>query len=311
MAKRRIVSNEITTDKWFNRLSIESQALWPRLLACSDDFGVLPGDPEELMPLINCPVKLRKDFEKYIAELCENLMWRLTYEGETYIIFKPAAFQRHQSFINNKRTKSEYLKLQKEDVLQIFAEFSDSRKILEIPENSGNTTGVEEKESGTVESRKQQVESRKRGSAEGVQKELPDFLDLMPDELKADPDLVKAWQEFLHMRAVTRKKGREPVKTERAARDLFSELVKIRDPVLRIACVNKSTAREWLDFFPDKFLRNNGQFENARSISEGVAKTSFQSRLAFDPRSEESERNRSRLEAELTIAEREQRGSDQ
>lgn len=151
MAKRRVVTSDIVWQKSFNRLSVEAMALFPKLLSCTDDFGVLPGETEELERLIS-PPKAIKDFAARIEEyVVLGILHRHNFKGNVFLLFEPDSFDRHQSYFIKKRTKSDYMKLSK-------AEFQKwaSKLFQEIPE------GLPKSEIESIESKKQQAESREQ-----------------------------------------------------------------------------------------------------------------------------------------------------
>lgn len=112
MAKRRMISQELIYDESFNSLSVESQLLFLRMLAVSDDCGVVPASEYTLLALTNPPERIKKGLANYIKEIVDNGLGTIaSYEGRKYFLFKKDSFDRYQSYIINKRVNSEYLKM--------------------------------------------------------------------------------------------------------------------------------------------------------------------------------------------------------
>ena len=154
MARRRMISQELISDEHFNSISIEAQNIFIRMLSVSDDCGVVPANIYKLNVLINTPKRILPRLEQILKELTENgLGYLFDYKGEQFFAFKPAAFQDYQSYILKKATKSEYLRIPKEDFEEL------SKNFQEILRNSlhNNISAV-----STVESKEYKVESRKQ-----------------------------------------------------------------------------------------------------------------------------------------------------
>jgi len=125
MAKRRMISQELIIDEEFNSLSIEAQNLFLRMLVVSDDYGVVPANEYALSKLINPPKKIARLTQHYLDEISSvGLGGIVGHNGRQFFIFKPEAFERHQSYILGKRRKSEYLRISKGEL--------DSGKFKEI-----------------------------------------------------------------------------------------------------------------------------------------------------------------------------------
>jgi len=152
MARRRMISEDMISDERFNRVSLEAQNVFLRMLAVSDDCGVVPAGSYRLNVLVNTPPKLQGRIREILEEIVSaGLGFIFRHREEEFFAFKPESFQAYQSYILNKATKSEYLRMSK-------AEFVDaSKNFLEIPRTSGR---VDDETSCAVESRKQKVESR-------------------------------------------------------------------------------------------------------------------------------------------------------
>jgi len=125
MAKRRMLSQEIIYDEEFNSLSIEAQNLFIRMLTVSDDFGIIPANDYTLTTLTNPPKKVVKYLANYLYEITiKGMGIMFVYDDKRYFMFKRTSFDRINSYVIGKRTKSEFLKLD--------AEFIESDKFQEI-----------------------------------------------------------------------------------------------------------------------------------------------------------------------------------
>jgi hypothetical protein len=121
MAKRRLISAQLTSDEEFNSLSLEAQNLFVRMLAVADDCGVVPADTYPLTVMTNPPASYRSEIGQTIREVVEKRLGTLIdHEGKKYFVFKRHAFDTHQSFILNKRTRSEYLRMDVEEFTSRF-----------------------------------------------------------------------------------------------------------------------------------------------------------------------------------------------
>jgi hypothetical protein len=151
MAKRRVVTSDIVWQSSFNSLSIEAMALFPKLLSCSDDFGVLPSDLSELRRLISPPDAIA-DFGARVEEYVQTrILHRVPYKSKFFLVFEPSSFEKHQSYFIKKRTKSDFLGASKSEfeihIRPLFQTFLE-----ELPESDFEC----------IESRKQKVESREQ-----------------------------------------------------------------------------------------------------------------------------------------------------
>lgn len=107
-----MISQELIYDESFNSLSIEAQLLFIRMLAVSDDCGIVPAAEYTLLALTNPPDKIKKNLSHYINEIIKAEIGRVvSYEGKKYFLFKKDSFERYQSYIINKRVTSEYLRI--------------------------------------------------------------------------------------------------------------------------------------------------------------------------------------------------------
>jgi hypothetical protein len=162
MARRRMISEELIYDEEFNRLSLEAQCLFIRMLAKADDCGVIPANEYSLVTLTNPPARVRKNLPAYLEEMAtDGLGVLFEYEGKRFFAFKRDSFDRIQSYILNKRSRSEYLNLEAETAITLI-----SNKFLEI---LGKSTP------DLVESRKQKVEGRKQKEGPPSETEVVDY----------------------------------------------------------------------------------------------------------------------------------------
>lgn len=112
MARRRALSQDIVLDEEFNALSLEGQNLFIRMLAVSDDCGVVPATPFTLAALTAVSEAMRSRIMEILAEIAgQKLGTIIAWRGKPFFLFKQEAFARYQSYIFNKRTQSEYLRM--------------------------------------------------------------------------------------------------------------------------------------------------------------------------------------------------------
>ncbi len=148
MARRRMISQELIYDENFNSISIKAQNIFVRMLVVSDDFGVVPANDYTLRAILNPPEKLSKKLQEILKEIVvAKLGITFNYADKFWFMFKPQSFETINSYVLNKRTKSEYLKLDKDEIL--------SEKFQEILRNSTVFS------SEHIESIKIKAESRK------------------------------------------------------------------------------------------------------------------------------------------------------
>ena len=107
-----MVSDELVYDKNFNSLTIEAQNIFVRMLAKSDDFGVIPAGTYELDKLINTPPRLRRKLGALVREIvAAGVGIVFEHDGKWWFAFKRESFDRIQSYVIKNRTKSDYLRL--------------------------------------------------------------------------------------------------------------------------------------------------------------------------------------------------------
>jgi len=146
-----MISETMLSDERFNGISMAAQNIFLRMLAVSDDCGVVPAGTYRLNVLINTPPKLQRRVQEIVDEIvAAGMGHRFDYASEAFFAFKPDSFQDYQSYILAKATKSEYLRISKDEFLGI------SKNFLENPDRV--TAGA----SRTVESRKQRAESKEQ-----------------------------------------------------------------------------------------------------------------------------------------------------
>ena len=149
-----MISQDMISDEAFNCVSLEAQNIFIRMLAVSDDCGVVPANSYKLNVLINTPPKLSKKIQELLDELIDaGLGYRFTYNGENFFAFKPKSFEDYQSYILKKATKSEYLRIPKKDFEELSKNFPETPRVSSQPNESALST---------VESRKQKVESKEQ-----------------------------------------------------------------------------------------------------------------------------------------------------
>lgn len=122
-----MISENLIYDEEYNSLSIEAQNIFIRILAISDDFGVAPANLYSLERMINTPIGI--DLASCLDEIVSSGLGTLfNYQEKPYFMFKSESFDSINSYLIGKRTKSEYLKLEKE--------FIESEKFSELLGNS-------------------------------------------------------------------------------------------------------------------------------------------------------------------------------
>lgn len=123
MSRRRMISEHLIFDEEFNSLSLGAQNVFIRLLAKSDDFGVVPANIKVLRHLINCPAEINGNLQEVITEIVEIGLGRLfEFKSKQFFVFKQESFCRYQSYLFNKRVGSEYLKLSAKEFERIYNE---------------------------------------------------------------------------------------------------------------------------------------------------------------------------------------------
>ena len=260
MARRRMISQELVFDEEFNVLSFEAQSMFLRMLAISDDCGVVPATYTRLRSMTNLPTWNDKKIDKHLKEILNLQLGLLVeYNGKPYFIFKIESFARYQSYIINKRQISEYLK--------ISADSFDGIDWKELTINcisydgympgSANKSGdsdnmlIDNHMTGicspsTVESRKQKVESRKQ-KVTAIEEQVP-----IPGEINT-PDLVNAWTEFQEHRKEIKKEL-----TTRAKSMMLKKLCELSDNNAEVAIkiLEQSIANGWQGIFELKGSSN-------------------------------------------------------
>jgi hypothetical protein len=137
MAKRRIITQAIICDEDFNIMPCQSRELFFRMIAISDDCGVLPGNIYTLRSLLNPPKDINGKFEFYLNEIIKNkLLIPFEYNNKPFLFFKQGSFEENQAYLIKNRTKSEYLKISVEDYKLLYNQvLGNFQKIPEITVN--------------------------------------------------------------------------------------------------------------------------------------------------------------------------------
>jgi hypothetical protein len=177
MAKRRMLSQNIIYDEDFNSLSIEAQWLFTRMLIITDDCGVVPASNYNLKTMCNLPDKIYSKLQNFLYELINaKLIQGFVYEGKKYFCFKKDTFDDYQAFIIKNRTRSEYLKMDKDSYLEFY------NSLQEITINYSNFF---DNESYHIESKEQRVKSKELKAKSKEQKDgkLTFFKDAYSDKI--------------------------------------------------------------------------------------------------------------------------------
>ena len=112
MPRRRYISQNGVFDKRINKLSLEAEAVFYRMLSICDDFGIVPADVDELGARINLSGRRGDRLETWVNDIVNaGLGLIFEYSGSRYFIFKARAFDKYQSHVSGKRTQSEFLGL--------------------------------------------------------------------------------------------------------------------------------------------------------------------------------------------------------
>jgi hypothetical protein len=123
MARRRVISAALLVDERFNRLSMEAQLLFLRMLCISDDYGIVPANEAELAVMLNLPDEIRNNFTVILQELIdEGLGYFLAFDNKRFFTYKPLSFKHWQAQLLSRRRKSEYLRLPGEQVLKLLSQ---------------------------------------------------------------------------------------------------------------------------------------------------------------------------------------------
>jgi hypothetical protein len=154
-----MISQDLISDEHFNSISLDAQNIFIRMLSVSDDCGVVPANPYRLNVLINTPNKLRPRLDRILGELVgAGMGYLFEYHDEKFFAFKPSSFEDYQSYILKKATKSEYLRIPKDEFATL------SKSFQELPRTSGRVDGSA---LSTVESKEYKVESKEQKAERG------------------------------------------------------------------------------------------------------------------------------------------------
>lgn len=107
-----MISENFLIDREINALSIPAQLLFVRMLVRTDDYGILPGDEYTLDAALNLPPQLKRRLPELTDEIVKRgLMQGFIYDGRPYFAMKRDRFDEYQSYLIQKRTRSETLRL--------------------------------------------------------------------------------------------------------------------------------------------------------------------------------------------------------
>lgn len=160
-----MLSQNIIYDEDFNSLSIEAQWLFVRMLMITDDCGVIPASEYSLKSMCNLPNKIYSKLQDFLYELINaKLIQGFVYENKKYFCFKKDTFDDYQAFIIKNRTRSEYLKMDKDSYLEFY------NSLQEITINYSNFF---DNESYHIYSKEYKVKSKELKEKSKEQKEIP------------------------------------------------------------------------------------------------------------------------------------------
>jgi RNAse (barnase) inhibitor barstar len=172
MAKRRIITQAIICDEDFNIMPCQSRELFFRMIAISDDCGVLPGNIYTLRSLLNPPKDINGKFELYLNEILKNkLLIPFEYNKKPFFFFKRSSFEENQAYLIKNRTKSEYLKISVEDYKLLYNQvLGNFQKIRE------NTVNYSDNDSYHIERKEIRDKSKKiKDKSKEIKEENFDF----------------------------------------------------------------------------------------------------------------------------------------
>lgn len=246
-----MISAELISDPEYNSLSLEAQNIFIRMLSISDDCGVVPANTYRLNTLINTPPKQKEKIQQYVDEIVSvGLGNRFTYRNENYFSFKAKSFEDYQSYILKKATKSEYLRIPKEDFQELSKNFQELPRISFQDEQSAVST---------VESKKQKVESIKQRAESGR-------LEIIPSH---DTDGFKvAFFNFTRHRKEL-KKPLTPMAEQATLKKLYKH-----DVETAIKMIEESISNGWQGIFELKG-NSNGTNGNTGKKSDATTRATF------------------------------------
>jgi hypothetical protein len=224
MARRRAISEELIFDKELNSLSVMAENLFYRMLSIADDCGVVPATPYTMAKMLNLRPAMVKKLDALLHEIVDTGLGRvIEYNGKPFFAFKLDSFLRHQGHILNKRTRSEYLKIEASEY--------DSQKFPDFPSYSSSQSPTP---TSGVESRKKKVESREQKETAGESS--------VPDKLAMLVGFNAAWTLWLTFRRDEKKKPVTPSQERKQLEWLSTQT----DPV---AILDKSIRCGWQGLF--------------------------------------------------------------
>lgn len=107
-----MISENLLYDPEYNKLSIEAQLLFIRILIKTDDYGIVPADQ---WCMFNLSQKIQNNIDKYLDEIeGSGLAISFYYNEKPFFLLKRDRFDDYQSYLIKNRTRSEYLRLDKE-----------------------------------------------------------------------------------------------------------------------------------------------------------------------------------------------------
>ena len=116
MARRRAITEEQNHNEDFNKLSLEAEHLWYRMLSASDDFGIVPANAYWLRTRLNLKAEVGKDPLRFMDEIIElDMGFRFEHSGRQFFAFKSKSFFQFQSQFVRKRKVSEFLNVKKDE----------------------------------------------------------------------------------------------------------------------------------------------------------------------------------------------------
>lgn len=107
-------SQSLIHDEDFNTMSESAQNIFFRMLLVSDDCGIVPATDFTLKTMLAKDIKHIPEIEK------AGLIAKFEFDGRPFYAFKRESFEYHQSYLIKNRTKSEYLKINIDNYLELY-----------------------------------------------------------------------------------------------------------------------------------------------------------------------------------------------
>jgi hypothetical protein len=166
-----MLSENLLYDPHYNSLGLAAQNLFVRMLIKTDDYGIIPIDEYGLSSMLNLPAPLRKNLSNLLVEIeTAGVGFRFDYQDKDFFFFKRERFDEYQSYLIQKRTKSEYLRFTKD-----FMEGDGFQELLGNSKKFPKVTPVTHKEY-KVKSREYEVESIKQKDRPGNVEEVAQYM---------------------------------------------------------------------------------------------------------------------------------------